>query len=259
MRHFINLSVAAAVASAGLLAAAPSMAEEPQARAAVAEDAQFDAKVHSYLVRHPEVLIEMSTVLKKQQLEAQAARAKLVIEKHGDELYSGKDDIAVGPKDADVTIVEFFDYQCPFCKRVAPEIDKLLENDKKVRVVYKQFPILDPVSQRAAAVAQAAIMQGKGLEFHKRMIADETPEHQLTEEHIFEIAKAAGLDVAKLRADSAKPEVAAKLDANVALGREIGVNGTPGLLIGKTLSPGALPYEDIKVFVESERAAAKKK
>ena len=201
--------------------------------------------VHKALQDHPEWVMEAYSLFQRKQQEAQAARAKEQIVARHDDLFAKAGDPVVGAADADVTVVEFFDYECPYCKRIAPSLKQLTDTDKKVRVVYKEFPILGPISVIAAKAALAAQVQDKYEAFHNAMIGDQTAEHQLTEDHIIEIATAQGLDLAKLKADMGSPDIDAKINANRQLAQAVGISGTPGVIIGTDLAPGALPYEEL--------------
>jgi protein-disulfide isomerase len=213
-----------------------------------------DDAIHDYLVvRHPEVLREMSQALRDRQQATQAAQAREALAANGNAVYRDAADPVVGNPDGDVTVVEFFDFECPFCKRLAPELKRLYAGDAGVRVVYKQFPILGPVSVAAAKAALASAKQGRYEAFHDALMADQTPEHQLTEQHLLEVASSVQLDIAKLQADMASSEIEAKIAATTALARQIGLSGTPGVIIGETLVPGAMSFEALKTAVAAAR------
>ena len=216
-----------------------------------------DAIIHDYLIRHPEVLIEMTQILDDRQRVADAEQAKKGIAENQAALFRDPRDPVLGNPKGDVTIVIFQDKECPYCKAIAPDIAKLYASDKGVRVVYKEFPILGTGSTIAAHAALAAMKQGKFEDFNARLFADKTPEHQLTEAHILEIAKASGIDLARLKADMAAPEIDSLIADNKRLADKIGINGTPGILVGDHLAPGAVPYEDLVSMVADQRAAAK--
>ena len=213
--------------------------------------------VHKALIEHPEWLQEMSEALQHKQQAQRDAQLKRAIAANRESLHGLKDDPIVGAADGDVTIVEFFDYQCPFCKRLAPEVEKLIKTDSRVRVVYKEFPILDPASAIAAKAALAAQAQDKYEAFHNALLADTTKEHELTEVHIVEVAKTVGIDVDRLKADMAKPELDAQIAANRQLAQSIGITGTPGLIIDDGLVPGALPYDRLVQLVAQQRGASR--
>ncbi len=218
-------------------------------------DESFDAKVHAYLVAHPEVLIEMSAVLQQRQQAAAAGRAGAAIKANHAALFADKTDPVTGNRDGDLTIVEFFDFQCPFCKAEAPSLARLVAEDGHIRMVYKQYPVIGgPGSMTAAKAALAAVKQHKYRAFHEALMKDKTREGELSEKKILDAAKSAGLDVEKLRHDMAAPEVAAKVGADLALGRAIGISGTPALIIGDHLVAGAVPYPELTQLIAQARA-----
>ncbi len=214
---------------------------------------QLDASIHDYLTRHPEVLMEMSAALRQKQRAAMEEKAKQALADNHAALFDDPADPVVGNPKGDVTVIEFFDAECPYCKKLAPDLRRLMAVDPGVKLIYKEFPILGPGSMAAAKAALAARRQGKYEAFHDALMADATPEHQLAEPRILQIAKAAGLDVARLKTDMASPEIAAKIAANIDLARKIGLTGTPGLIIGGSLVPGAMPYEALKQAVAEAR------
>lgn len=200
---------------------------------------QFEKIIHDYLVENPEVLIEASQVLQKRQQEAMQKDSKTAISQHAAELAMG--DLAVaGNKDGDVTLVEFFDYQCIHCKKMEPVVDSLIAKNKDLRVVYKEFPIFGKESELASKVAMAAAMQGKYTKIqHALLKAD----GRLNEKMIMDIAKEAGLDLAKLKADMESKKVMDTLKENRELAEKIRIMGTPAFVVLSTpkgkLKPGA--------------------
>ena len=220
------------------------------------DEDRFDARVHDYLAAHPEVLLEMSQSLQQRQAAAQQAAlqsAKTAIDANHAAIFDDGRDGVVGNAAGDVTVAIFEDKECPYCKAVVPDLAKLAAADPGVRIVYKEFPILGPGSVTAARAVLAAIAQGKFEAFNAALFADKTPEHQLSEAHIFEIAQANGLDVTRLKADMTAPAIDAVIAANQELARKIGINGTPGIIVGDTLMPGAVPYQTLVQAVADER------
>ncbi len=215
--------------------------------------APSDTAIHDYILAHGDVILQaLQENQKRQQAARLAVAGKAIAENKAALFDDARDGVAGNPK-GDVTVVEFFDNECPYCKKVAPDLEKLIAADKGVRVVYKEFPILGPMSVIAAKAALASQGQGKFVAFHRALMADKTAEHQLTETHLLEIAGAVGLDIARLRRDMAAPEIQAQLDATIALARKIGITGTPGLIVGDSLTPGALPYEALVQAVAAAR------
>jgi len=214
-----------------------------------------DAMIHDALLSHPEWLMEMSQAMRQRQQAAQQQTAKQAIAQNHDTLFADPADPVAGNPAGAVTVVLFFDASCPYCKQVSPDIDRLMQENPDVRVIFKEFPILGPASQLAATAGLASLKQGKYDAFHRALMADKTPEHQLAEPHLMEIAKSVGLDGVRLKKDMSSPEIAQKLAANIELGHRLGITGTPGLIIGDRLTPGAMPYAAMVEAVATARAS----
>jgi protein-disulfide isomerase len=160
--------------------------------------------------------------------------------------------VSGNPK-GDVTIVEFFDYQCGYCKRTMQNVLDLQKEDPKVRVAWKELPILGPVSEFAARAAMAAEKQGKYMEFHTAVMG---ARGQLTPEGVMKHAADAGIDVDRLKRDMMAPEIGKYLRDTLQLAQELGINGTPGFVIGGKLVPGALDKEQMKALIAKAREAS---
>lgn len=192
--------------------------------------------VRNYLVQHPEILFEVQTALELKMAQQEMERTKSLVAEHAREIYRAPNAPVAGNPDGDITVVEFFDYNCGYCKRGFSEILKLIEKDKNVRVVFKEFPILRDESEQAARVALAARMQGKYWEVHRDLISTKG----LVNEAVgLKVAEKHGLDMAKLKADMASPEVKAELDRVKALAQTLQINGTPHFLVGDKAIGGA--------------------
>lgn len=191
---------------------------------------QFEKVVHDYLVENPEVLIEASQVLQKRQQDAMQKDSKTAIAQHAAELVVGDLSVA-GNKDGNVTLVEFFDYQCIHCKKMETVVDTLITKNKDLRVVYKEFPIFGKDSEIASKVAMAAAMQGKYLVLQNALFK---ADGRLNEKRIMDIAKAAGLDMNKLQADMQSQKIADALKENRALAEKIRIMGTPAFVVLST-------------------------
>jgi protein-disulfide isomerase len=160
---------------------------------------------------------------------------------------------AAGAKDADVTIVEFFDYNCPFCKKTAPELQKLLRTDPKVRVLYKEWPIFGDVSEYAARSALAAHWQGKFLVAHEALIG--APNDLDETSQVDSVLKAAGVDLTQLTRDRATHavEITAILARNSKEAAALGFRGTPGFVVGRQLVPLALTLQSLQQLTKNAR------
>ncbi|MGI9383679.1 MAG: DsbA family protein [Methyloligellaceae bacterium] len=192
--------------------------------------------VRDYLRKNPEILVEMSTELEKRQSVAEAAARGKAIAENASLLYRSPGSFVAGNPKGDVTIVEFFDYNCQFCKRALGDLLKVLDTDKKVRVVFKELPIFGEASENAAKVALAAVKQGKYFELHSALLK---ARGQATKAKALRVARDLGLDVDKLKADMNAPDVVAQINETKALAEKIGLQGTPLYLVGDQVIPGA--------------------
>ena len=247
-RSTLALLSASCLASAAF-AQAPAA---PAANAPVTRD-QIPALVKDALVNNPDILNEAIKKLQEKQEEDAKAQAREAIGKNKDALFSNADSPVVGNASGDVTIVEFFDYHCGYCKQLFPSISQLLDEDKKIRVIFKEFPVLseDSVTASRAALAISRIAKDKYFAFHSELMS---ASGKFDEKAIGAIAKKLDIDMTKLKAEMAKPEIAAMLDKNRELGEALGVHGTPAIVIGNDLFPGAMPYADLKKAVETARS-----
>ena len=243
MRTFLTavlLVLALMVPSAGL--AEPLSSDQVQ---------QVERLIREYLLANPELLSEMSNRLRAKQEQATAARMKEVVATRRAELVSDPNSYVAGNASGDVTIVEFFDYQCGYCKRVHPALTTLLKQDPGVRLVLKELPVLGPASETAARAAVASLAQpGKYHAFHTALMQHQ---ERLDEASVLAIAGRVGVDVTKLSADMKSDRVAAVLKANRELATALGVNGTPAFVIGDRLVPGAVPLERLVELVAQQR------
>lgn len=208
-----------------------------EAQLAKAPDKEaIETIVHDYLMNNPEVVEEALIALQEKRQAEEEAKSRKAIADNQDLLYKNATDYAIGPNDANVTVVEFFDYRCGYCKRSIDWIQKLPEKyDGNVRVVLKEFPILSPQSEQAALAALAAGKQGKYSEMHVALMESKS---SFGTSDIDKIAKASGVDVTKMRADMRSTEVQKQLSDMKSLGKAIGVGGTPAFYIGDKKVPG---------------------
>ncbi|MCG8547464.1 MAG: DsbA family protein [Alphaproteobacteria bacterium] len=211
---------------------------------------ELNAAIRAYILEHPEVIIEaLEKFEQKERAERQkATMAALAANK--EKLFNNPMTPVSGNKDGDVSIVEFFDYQCGFCKRTMASVLEVMKEDPQVRVVWKELPILGPASEFAARAAMASKRQGKYLDFHIALMGSRG---QLTPKKIFEKAKKVGLDIEKLKRDMADPAISQYLSETLQLAQALGINGTPGFVIGNKLVPGALDKNRIKELIALAR------
>lgn len=241
---------AAALIAGGLALAAPS---QPAAQTySEAERAEIELIVRDYLLRHPEIIVEAIEVLQSREQQAQLQQQREALAALQSEVFDSPTSPTMGNLDGDVVLVEFFDYQCGFCKRVLDDVFELAESDGNIRVVFKELPILGPDSVVAARAALAARPQGLYVEFHNALMGHRGA---LSEQVIFDIAADIGLDVDRLRTDMESPEVAAEIAANLQLAQRLGIGGTPAFVIGDQVVPGAIGLDRMRDLVEAERAS----
>jgi protein-disulfide isomerase len=225
----------------------PTRAEEP---IDPARKAEVERIIHDYFLEHPEFMIEVLRAAERKVKEEKSEDAKQLIAGKRDELLHDDTAPAGGNPDGDVTIVEFFDYRCPYCKQVEPSLETLIKEDGKIRIVYKEFPVLGPASVYASRIALAAHKQGKYAAFHDAMMAKKG---QITEEVVLAVAKTAGLDVDRAKVDMNAPEVNDIIARNKALAADLEIGGTPTFIIGSRLMPGAGDIDALRKMVESAR------
>ena len=233
----------------GLLLAAPAFADEP-AQALPREE--IEKIVREDRLREPEVIYEASQELQKRREMAAAEQQQKMIVARKDDLFANAAD-PVANADGDVTLVQFFDYKCGYCRGMAAGLQNLIAGDPKLRVVYKEFPVLGPDSVMAARAALAAWGQGpeKYEAFHNALMTTK----DLSLDTIKATAAQVGLDTEKLVADMQSEAVEAQLAANHALAQDLGISGTPSFVIGAKLIPGAVDIAQIQAMVAAERTA----
>jgi protein-disulfide isomerase len=233
------------------IAAAPSIAS-----AQTFSDGQrgeIETIIKNYLVTHPEVLEEAMTELSKRQAAAEAEKHEASVEQNADTIFNSPRNVTLGNKNGDVTFVEFFDYNCGYCKRAMADMLNLLKSDPKLKVVLKEFPVLSEGSVEAAKVAVAVRMQDSGakyLDFHQKLLGGRGPADKA---RAMAAAKEAGLDVARIEKDLASPEVRATIEENFKLAEAMGMNGTPSYVIGKQVVVGAIGLDGLKEKVALAR------
>ena len=227
-----------ATAAVAMVAMTPACAEGNKAPVTM-ERAELETIIHEYIVTHPEVIEEAIIALNARDRANAAKEAQEAISQNKDKLYSLDTDHFIGPADAPVTVVEFFDYRCGYCKRSMPFVQELPEKyDNKVRVVFKEYPIFGGISETAALAALAAGKQDKYYDMHVALMNLKSND-ELTEKKIDELAKKVGVDVRKMRADMQSVALKKQLDDMQRLGHALNLSGTPGFYVGDTAIEGA--------------------
>jgi protein-disulfide isomerase len=208
---------------------------------------EIETMVRNYLIAHPEVLEEAMAELSKRQTAAEAEKHEASVATNATAIFNSPRGVVLGNKDGDVTFVEFFDYNCGYCKRAMADMLDLMKSDPKLKVVLKEFPVLSQGSVEAAQVAVAVHMQDPGgkkyLDFHQKLLGGRGPADKA---RAMAAAKDAGLDTARIEKDLASPEVRATLEENFKLAEAMGMNGTPSYVIGKQVVIGAVGLDGLK-------------
>jgi len=217
-----------------------------------AQKTEIEQLVHDYIVAHPEVIKEAIEALQAKEEQSKADAQTQAVLENKDKLFSDPATPVAGNPMGDVTVVEFFDYHCPYCKAVAAPLQKLTEEDKGVRLVMKEFPILGPDSLLASQAALASVPQGKYWDFHQALM-----EHrgQFDMEVIKTIAAKVGLDPAKLEADMQGDAIKPMISANHALAQALSIGATPTFIIGDQVVEGAVPLERLKELIQKARGS----
>ena len=215
----------------------------------VAGNPALDNAIRDYLLKNPEVIRDAMMALEAKEQQAKADEARKALTTHAKQLYDDPASPVGGNPKGDVTVVEFFDYRCGYCRKVSPTVAALIESEPNVRVVYKEFPILGAESLNASRAALAAHRQGKYVEFHKALMATD----DITEAVITKIASDLGLDPVRFAKDREDAQTGAAIDATYALASALKINGTPAFVIGQQLIPGAAGLEAMKLAVALAR------
>jgi protein-disulfide isomerase len=231
-------------ATAQQRAPAPGTSERP------AELNEFEQRVRDFLLEHPEVIMEALQILQERQRAAEAENLKRTIAERSDEILNDPAAPVGGNPDGDVTLVEFFDYNCPYCRRVAPTVAEIMATDSDLRVVYKEFPILGPGSTFAARAALGAQKQGKYAPFHEALMA---AGESLDEAEVLEIAREIDLDTERLEQDMQDPAIQEAIARNLQLANALGITGTPSFVIGQEVVPGAVDRRTLQGLIARAR------
>jgi protein-disulfide isomerase len=231
-------------------------AEEPAKTSAFTDEQKklIGEIVKDYLTKNPEVLVDVQAALESKLEKEQSEKLKTFMSQNAKDIYRGAESPVAGDPNGDITVVEFFDYNCGYCKRGLPQVQKLIEGDKKVRFVFAELPILSKGSEEAARAALAAKRQGKYWEFHQAML---TIKGQANEASSLKAAEGLSLDMAKFKADVASDSVKDELNKMKELAKKMGINGTPHFLVGDKSIPGAPEdlHDQIEALVAEFRKA----
>lgn len=254
MRRLI--AAIALAAAAAFPAAAPAQNQSRPSLSDMSETQReaLRTEIRAYLLEHPEVLMEAIQILEQRRTADRDNADALLIAANSDALFNAGHSWAGGNPDGDITLVEFSDYRCGYCKRAHPEVKELLARDGNIRFVVKEFPILGPDSVAAARMAQAAldIDQSRYGALHDELMAFQGPLNEVT---AYRIAGTLGYDIAALKERAASPEIEARIGENYALARTLGLEGTPSFVVGKSILRGYLPLDGMIQLIAEARAA----
>ena len=250
------LKTCPAAALLGTLAVAP---------AALAQNAVFNEQqnqaigelVKEYLLKNPEVRTEVISELEKRQAEAQQIAQASALQETKQTLLNAPHSYVAGNPSGDITLVEFFDYNCGYCKKALADVQTLLKSDPKLRVVLKDFPVLGPDSVEASRVALAVKNQLQGQKLFDYHVKVMETRGRVNGERAMAVAKEMGLDMAKLQKDVESTETRNALQENMALGDKLSLTGTPAFIIGEAVIPGAVGLEPLKQLVDNVRTCGK--
>jgi protein-disulfide isomerase len=206
----------------------------------------IEAILRDYLMKNPEVLVGALQAAKTKLARDADVKTAALIADHRHQLYDDPQTPVGGNPHGDVSLIEFFDYRCPYCKETQPALEKLLANEPRLRLVYKELPILGRVSVTAAHAALAAGRQGKYEAFHRAMMA---ARGNITDATVFQVARSVGLDLHRLERDMAAPEIDKAIAATVKLADALDINGTPTFVIGDRMIPGAIDLTGLQQLV----------
>ncbi len=214
---------------------------------------QVEQIVRDYLMRDPQIIYQALEELQKRQAAEQAEQSKEMLVSRQDELVNDPATPIVGNPDGKVTLVEFFDYRCGFCRRVLSSMQALMEEDQDLRIAFKELPVLGEDSTRAARAALASRKQNADLylDFHLALMSA----NDLSADGISKIAEQIGLDPEQLGEDMQSSEVSEAIEANYQLASALGIEGTPAFVIGDTLVPGAVDKARLAELIAETRTA----
>ncbi|MDR3515341.1 MAG: DsbA family protein [Azospirillaceae bacterium] len=242
-----RLLLTSLIVVAGLSTTAPAGAENA---APAVDKAAIETIVHDYLLHHPEVILESVEALRKQEAAAADVEQRTALASRQQELFHDQNAPVVGNPAGDVTVVEFTDYQCGYCKASYADVTRLVTDDGHIRLVFKEFPILGPASVTAAKVALAARKQNKYAEVRDALMTHRGP---LDEDTVLHLAADAGANRDQLKHDMDDPAIAQTISANLKLADALGINGTPAFVIGDQVYPGVMALQAMKELVANAR------
>lgn len=259
MRRLKSLLVALAIGLPALCSSLAPVAADPAPATSFTPQQTQDIRtiIKNYLMENPEILRDAITELDAREKRAEAAAQKKAIAEVAGQLANGPDGFVVGNPDGKITLVEFFDYNCGFCKRALPDMTRLLSDNKDLKLVLRDYPILAQVSFDAALIAVAAHKQFPGAkywDYHRKLLAMRSP---VGRDQAIAVAKEMGADLRKLEDDAAAPDTRKAIQQSDSLAKALSLNGTPTYIIGDSVLVGAVGYEKINEAIGNVRKCGK--
>ena len=232
-------------------AKSPTMHLGMAAAAADMSQQEFEQRIRTYLLEHPEVLMEAVNRLDAKQGEQEAAAASAVLKDRAADVFQDAASPVSGNPKGEVTLVEFFDYNCPYCRVMVPLLTQAEAADPWLRIVYKEFPILGPGSVFAAKAALAANKQGKYVTLHRALYQLRGP---VDEAKVLEVATNVGLEIQRMKADMQDSAIEGAIEKNVKLAEALRITGTPGFVVGDQISTGATDFDGLQALIAKGRS-----
>ena len=235
--------------------AAASTFDVARAQFSPDQKGEIEKIIRDYLLRNPEVLQEVIQEMERRQAQAEAEKHRGAIKEHADALFNSKRQIVLGNPQGDVTMVEFFDYNCGFCRKALTDKLELIKNDPRLRLVLKEFPVLGEGSTQAAQVAVSVRLQDKTggkkyLEFHQKMFASRG---QIDKARALAVVREIGLDAARAEREMGSEEVRLTLEEGFKLAEALGINGTPTYVLDGQVVVGAVGVEKLREAINTVR------
>lgn len=253
-------ALSAAIISGLLLMAAPATAQDagkaaeakPAAAAgSVLSRADVENIVRDFITENPQLILSSVDAYQQRSMQEQQTAA---VKMNQDRLFRNERSPFIGNEKGDVIMVEFFDYNCGYCKKVFPELQELVKQDSNIKIVFKDLPILGPSSEQASKWALAAQRQNKYFEYHAAVMKHQG---QLNTDVLTKIATDIGLDIDRAKQDAEGTDVMIQLEQNRSLAGQMNISGTPAFILGEEIIPGALPVAEMKVKIQQVRDAKK--
>jgi protein-disulfide isomerase len=247
-----NVAVAAAVAAVTAAGTSYFVLRYAPLGLVSADQARLERTVRDYLTKNPDILVEMTNELDKRQSAEQDAQQKKAISENADAIFRSPVSHVAGNPNGDVNLVEFFDYNCGYCRKAMPDVVKLVNQDGRIRLVLKELPIFGDDSEAAAKLALASNKQGKYFEMHQKLFSEPG---KADKDKALRVAKELGLDVDQLQKDAEDPDIKKSLDEAKDLAQKLNLQGTPLYLIGDRVLPGAPDdlFDELKAKVAEVR------